>query len=159
MLIITQVKVRVCRCKARSDEESCQHNEDSYQHNEKNCQHNDESCQHNEESYQHNDESSQRDQHETPFNIKDFTGADEELYQSVLEIRASERFKPEIINDVILRLCSERSLRPVDLAELLKRNVETIKNHYIGRLVRNGKLRPVLPEKTHPNQSYLAVKE
>jgi hypothetical protein len=44
-----------------------------------------------------------------------------------------------------------------ELAELLRRSIVTIKNHYIARLIRQGQLALRFPEQpTHPAQAYRA---
>jgi hypothetical protein len=42
-----------------------------------------------------------------------------------------------------------------EFAEILQRSMETLKNHYISRLVHQGKLELRFPEQpTHPAQAY-----
>jgi predicted HTH transcriptional regulator len=57
----------------------------------------------------------------------------------------------------ILALCQKRYVTAQELAETLQRGMETLKNHYISDLIRQGKLKQRFPEQpTHPGQAYCA---
>ena len=55
----------------------------------------------------------------------------------------------------ILLLCENRYVMPRELAELLQRDIKTLRNQYISKLVRQGKLVLQFPgQRTHPAQAY-----
>jgi len=139
----------------RHSEESYQHNDELERHSEESYQHNGEVEQHSEESCQHNGEIEQQINKDS--NIREIVGADEDLYKHIEKIRVSQRTNPELVRNTICRLCAIQAFKPSELSTLLNRNQESIKNHYIGPMVRNGWLRSVFPEKTHPNQAYVAA--
>ena len=59
------------------------------------------------------------------------------------------------MEEAILVLCADRSVMAQELAEILQRSMETLKNHYISRLVHQGKLELRFPgQPTHPAQAY-----
>jgi hypothetical protein len=84
----------------------------------------------------------------------------ESLPAIVLEIRGQQRSNPAKVVAAILALCQDRYVTAQELAEMLQRGMETLKNHYISKLIRQGKLELRFPEQpTHPAQAYRATTE
>lgn len=82
-----------------------------------------------------------------------------EQTEQLLALAAPVREKPKVAKDLveetILALCSEdwRTLRT--LAELLGRDADSLRNHYINPMLRDGRLVARVPGKpNHPNQAY-----
>lgn len=69
--------------------------------------------------------------------------------------RASRRVPREAAEAALLSLCDGRFLTLAELANLTGRTAETLRNHYVGRLVAAGRLRQRHPDSPrHPNQAY-----
>ncbi|MDA8125910.1 MAG: putative DNA binding domain-containing protein [Deltaproteobacteria bacterium] len=84
---------------------------------------------------------------------------DSEQYLALLEIArpVSEKGKADkaLVSDVLMQLCSGRFMELRTLAELLHRRPDSIRNHYITPLLKEGLLEPRYPERpNHPNQAY-----
>jgi len=80
-----------------------------------------------------------------------------EIAQPIRETqRVSDRQK---MKDVIVRLCSVRSLSHRELADLLDRNSDGLRDQYLSELVEAGRLKLQHPGRiSHPDQSYIANK-
>ncbi len=64
------------------------------------------------------------------------------------------------MEQLIVRLCRERPLRLKELAELLERTPDGLRNNYLGKLLEEGKIRLKYPDQpNHPRQAYIAVDE
>ncbi|MDT9189129.1 MAG: putative DNA binding domain-containing protein [Limnospira sp. PMC 894.15] len=82
-----------------------------------------------------------------------------EHYQRLEEIaapvRAKSRISKEIVEQVILKLCSDDYLPLRTLADLLKREPDSIRNHYVNPMLKQSLLEARYPnEPTHPQQAY-----
>ena len=119
-----------------------QHNEQGSQHKEASSQHNGQSSQHKEPGLAHNEASlPQKDA----------------LPALVEEIRNKKRSAPAKVEAAILALCADAFVPAQELADTLQRGVETLKNHYISKMIRDGRLEARYPDQpTHPNQAYRA---
>ncbi len=131
------------------------------QHKEPSSQHKDASSQHKDLSSQHKDLSSQHK--ETGFRQSEagpgqagVSTLDADSYPPLIqEIRGQQRSRARKMEEAILVLCADRSVMAQELAEILQRSMETLKNHYISRLVHQGKLELRFPgQPTHPAQAY-----
>ncbi|PID63808.1 MAG: transcriptional regulator [Gammaproteobacteria bacterium] len=70
------------------------------------------------------------------------------------------RRPPDILRDVVLELCCLRSYRTEELAVLLVRNVETVRQNYLRPLLREGRLSMSKPDKPNdPDQAYQTTDE
>lgn len=85
--------------------------------------------------------------------------SESEQTEKLLALAAPVREKPkvakELVEKTILALCSEdwRTLRT--LAGLLGRDADSLRNHYINPMLRDGRLIARVPGKpNHPNQAY-----
>ena len=81
-----------------------------------------------------------------------------ELESMAAELRGRKRAKPAEVDKVLLALCAGRFLTLPDLARLTGRTYDTIRVHYIARLVESGFLELRYPDQpTHPGQAYRTV--
>ena len=81
----------------------------------------------------------------------------EELLKIVDPVREKGRVDKSIVIDVLMHLCSGRYLELRTLAKLLDRSSDSLRNHYINPLIREGRLEPRFSERpNHPNQAYRA---
>jgi ATP-dependent DNA helicase RecG len=70
-------------------------------------------------------------------------------------IREKRSVKKELVEDIILQLCCEQYLLLRTLAELLGREPDSIRNHYVNPLLDRGLLELKYPkQKNHPQQAY-----
>ena len=59
------------------------------------------------------------------------------------------------IEDIIIKLCSLGTLHPVQIAKILNRNAKYLKNDFLAKMVKKGKLVYQYPDKpAHPQQAY-----
>jgi len=76
----------------------------------------------------------------------------------VQEIRTQKRSSPGKMEEAILILCKNRYVMCQELADVLNRNMETLKNHYLSKMVIQGRLVLRFPgQPTHPAQAYQAA--
>ncbi|MDJ0735030.1 MAG: putative DNA binding domain-containing protein [Nostocaceae cyanobacterium] len=85
-----------------------------------------------------------------------------EHYQRLKDIAAPVREKgrtnKEVVEQVILEICSEHYLLLRTLAELLGREPDSIRNHYLKPMLERGLLKLRYPEQlNHPQQAYRRV--
>lgn len=60
------------------------------------------------------------------------------------------------MEEVIVSLCAQQPLRLKDLAHLLDRTPDGVRNNYLSKMLRKGKLQLKYPEQpNHPKQAYL----
>ncbi|MBW4632883.1 MAG: putative DNA binding domain-containing protein [Iphinoe sp. HA4291-MV1] len=70
-------------------------------------------------------------------------------------VRGKRRADQELVEQVILELCSEHYLQLRTLADLLNRKPDTIRNHYVNLMLQRGLLKLRYPEQlNHPQQAY-----
>jgi ATP-dependent DNA helicase RecG len=73
-------------------------------------------------------------------------------------LRAKRRLPPAELEAGIRDLCRGRYLTGTELAALSGRSAETLRTHYLNRMVADRKLRLRYPDSpTHPAQAYTAV--
>ena len=121
-----------------------------------NSQHNEQGSQHKEARSQHNGQSSQHKEPGLPQNKASLPQKDA-LSVLVEEIRNKKRSTPAKVEAAILALCADAFVPAQELAETLQRGVETLKNHYISKMIRDGRLKARYPDQpTHPHQAYRA---
>ncbi|PSB25013.1 transcriptional regulator, partial [Chlorogloea sp. CCALA 695] len=85
-----------------------------------------------------------------------------EHYKRLKDIAAPVREKgragQELVERVILELCSEHYLLLRTLAELLSRKSDSIRNHYLSPMLDRGLIELGYPKQlNHPQQSYKTV--
>ncbi|MDZ8239241.1 MAG: putative DNA binding domain-containing protein [Nostoc sp. ChiQUE01a] len=117
----------------------------SFEHSEPNSEHSEPNSGHNEISFEHNEISFEHDESST-------------LLEIAAPVRDKKRVSPELMQGIILKLCSEEYLLLKTLAELLKRSPDTIRTHYINQMLKQSLLEPKYPEQpNHPQQAYRSV--
>ena len=79
----------------------------------------------------------------------------ERLRKIAAPIRDKGRTSKELVEQVILELCSEHYLQLRTLADLLRRAPNSVRNHYVNPMLKQGLLEARYPdEPTHPQQAY-----
>jgi ATP-dependent DNA helicase RecG len=69
-----------------------------------------------------------------------------------------QRHPPEEVRDLVAALCRLRPWRTEELSDLLRRRPETIRQHYLRPLMRDGRLVMTNPDEPNdPQQAYRAV--
>ena len=78
-----------------------------------------------------------------------------EMLQIAASVRKTGSAPRTLVRETILKLCSGRYLRLAELARLLDRKPETLRDSYVSSMIREGMLELRYPEKpSHPDQSY-----
>lgn len=73
-------------------------------------------------------------------------------------VRDKGRADQELVERVVLELCSEHYLQLRTLADLLNRKSDSIRNHYLSPMLDRGLIKLRYPEQlNHPQQSYKTV--
>jgi ATP-dependent DNA helicase RecG len=82
-------------------------------------------------------------------------------YEKLLQLSAPVRnlgkkvSKAEVMEEMILVLCRDNWLTLKILANLLNRHIDTLRTHYIARMLKDGRLEAKIPEiPSHPGQAY-----
>jgi hypothetical protein len=77
------------------------------------------------------------------------------LVQHSAAVGGAKRVSRDLMESVILDLCSEQFLSIKALAELVNRSADTLRVHYISSMVKRGLLDLQFPDRlNHPNQGY-----
>ena len=84
-----------------------------------------------------------------------------EMLQDISKVaRVKRRIDVNEMKSIIIRLCEVRPLTLKELAELLGRNEDGIRNNYLSLLKDEGKIRLRYPGQiNHPQQAYITVNE
>ncbi len=81
----------------------------------------------------------------------------ETLLELDAPVRASQRAKPEVVQQVITALCAVQPLSLSELAGLQGRAPASLQHHYLTPMVRQGALQLLFPQHpNHPQQRYRA---
>jgi ATP-dependent DNA helicase RecG len=84
-------------------------------------------------------------------------GQEEVLRQIIAPIVGKKRVKPDLMRQIILKLCSNRFLTLETMAKLLNRNSAAFRNQYISPMVNEAVLMLKYPETPNrPDQAYTA---
>lgn len=82
----------------------------------------------------------------------------ERLEAQADSLKARRRAPPKEVSEVIVGLCLGRALTLPQLSHLTGRKAESIRVHYVTKLLTEGRLRLLHPETpTHPNQAYVGT--
>ena len=74
--------------------------------------------------------------------------------------RKKKRLSPDVMERIIVELCNQKSLMLKELADLLGRTPDGLRNNYLTKLLAKRKLRLKYPNQiNHPKQAYMAIKE
>jgi ATP-dependent DNA helicase RecG len=72
--------------------------------------------------------------------------------------RRKRRLKPSIMEEIIVELCAKKPLMLKELAHLLERTPDGLRNNYLAKLLNKGKIRLKYPDQlNHPKQAYIIV--
>lgn len=83
------------------------------------------------------------------------SGQDARLLTLAMPVREKRRVAKKLVEKTILTLCSEDWLTLRTLAGLLAREPDSLRNHYINPMLRDGRLVARMPGKpNHPHQAY-----
>lgn len=88
----------------------------------------------------------------------------EEVERKIWEIselaRRKKRLSLNVMEDIIVRLCAQKPLMLRELAVLLERTPDGLRNNYLAKLVDKGELRLKYPDQVnHPKQAYIIVEK
>ncbi|MFN6334711.1 MAG: RNA-binding domain-containing protein [Planctomyces sp.] len=147
-------ETEILQAGSQHNDGSSQHNDGSSQHNGGSSQHNGGSSQHNDGSSQHNGGSSQHNGGSSQRTDPVLDGA--ELLAIAAPAREKARLAPAKMRELIWQLCQIQSLTVSQLAGLLNRHPEGIRNRFLSEMVREGVLLARYPDPTHPEQAYRA---
>ena len=91
--------------------------------------------------------------------VSEHLGLDSEQEGDLFELAAAVRGKGKVpkqqMEETILALCRQDWLSLRDLARLLNREPDSLRNHYVRALLLDGRLQARVPGKpNHPNQAY-----
>ncbi len=124
---------------------SSEHNEPNSERNEPNSEHSEPNSERNEPNSEHSESNSEHNQKQLLIDI-------------AAPVRKKKRVNPELMRTTILNLCSNEYINLKTLAELLARNADTIRTHYINPMLKEGSLQLEYPgELHHPQQAYKTV--
>lgn len=80
---------------------------------------------------------------------------EDKLLQIAADVRGKGKVPKSLMESTILSLCEEDWLSLRTLARLLNREPDSLRNHYITAMLRDGRLQARVPGKpNHPNQAY-----
>ena len=124
---------------------SSEHKKPSSEHKEPNSEHKEPNSEHKEPSSEHKEPSSERNQ-------------DSSLLEIATPVREKQRVSPDLMRNIIVKLCSKGYLTLKTLAALLNRSPETIRTHFINPMISEKLLELKYPEQiNHPQQAYIAI--
>lgn len=79
----------------------------------------------------------------------------EKLKSMAVEFRTTKKAPKARVEQTILEICRDSYLSLRELSEILGRKPGTLQNHYLAKLVSDGTLRLLYPDKVnHPKQRY-----
>ncbi|MGC9351005.1 MAG: ATP-binding protein, partial [Sulfurovum sp.] len=76
---------------------------------------------------------------------------------TIEEVRNSKKSSKALVIKAILEACNNRFVSAIELSTLLNRSVESLRNHYLGKMVKEGLLKTKYDELSHPDQAYTKV--
>jgi ATP-dependent DNA helicase RecG len=87
--------------------------------------------------------------------LKTSSGRLKQLRSIAEPIEGKRKVPAQIMEDVILKLCKEDYLSIRDIADILDRTPETLRIHYLNRMIKGELLELRYPDKpNHPDQGY-----
>lgn len=97
-------------------------------------------------------------------NVTDYKNKSDEMESKLLEIskpaREKKRLSPNVMKQIIIKICSIRPIGVKELVNYLNRSHSAIRIEYITPLIEEGKIRPLYEgQKNHPKQAYETVKQ
>ncbi|WP_199426087.1 ATP-binding protein [Thermaerobacillus caldiproteolyticus] len=83
----------------------------------------------------------------------------EELWNIAELARKKKRLHPSVMEQIILQLCAKKPLMLKELATLLARTPDGLRNNYLAKLLDEGKIQLKYPNQpNHPRQAYITKK-
>ena len=87
--------------------------------------------------------------------LEHLPGGLEHLRTTAESVRNAKKVSQTTMQRTLVELCSRLPLTAEQLAGLVGRNINSLKNHYLKPLVKAGVLKLLIPDKpNHPNQAY-----
>jgi ATP-dependent DNA helicase RecG len=84
---------------------------------------------------------------------------EDELWKLAELARKKKRLSPAMMEQIILQLCAKRPLMLKELAHLLERTPDGLRNNYLAKLLAEGKMQLKYPDQpNHPKQAYITKK-
>jgi ATP-dependent DNA helicase RecG len=106
------------------------------------------------ENEDHEEEASQSLSQLSPKEIE------EKLWEISELARRKKRLAPAVMEEIIVSLCAQKTLMLRELAYLLDRTPDGLRNNYLAKLLDKGKIRLKYPNQVnHPKQAYIIVKQ
>nr|WP_235852002.1 transcriptional regulator [Niallia nealsonii] len=85
---------------------------------------------------------------------------DKKLWEISELARRKKRLSPSVMEDIIVNLCSQKPLMLRELAHLLARTPDGLRNNYLAKLLDKRKIRLKYPNQpNHPKQAYIIIKK
>lgn len=85
-------------------------------------------------------------------------GIEAKLWEISELARRKKRLSPNVMEQIIVELCNQKPLMLKELADLLGRTPDGLRNNYLAKLLTKGKVRLKYPNQiNHPKQAYIAV--
>ncbi|GKU83843.1 transcriptional regulator [Niallia sp. NCCP-28] len=85
---------------------------------------------------------------------------DKKLWEISELARRKKRLSPSVMEDIVINLCSQKPLMLRELARLLARTPDGLRNNYLAKLLDKGKIRLKYPNQpNHPKQAYIIIKK
>jgi ATP-dependent DNA helicase RecG len=85
---------------------------------------------------------------------------EEKLWEMSELARRKKRLAPAVMEEIIVSLCAQKTLMLRELAYLLDRTPDGLRNNYLAKLLDKGKVRLKYPNQVnHPKQAYIIVKQ
>lgn len=85
---------------------------------------------------------------------------EERLWEISELARRKKRLAPAVMEEIILSLCAYKTLMLRELATLLDRTPDGLRNNYLAKLLDKGKIRLKYPDQVnHPRQAYIIVRQ
>lgn len=103
---------------------------------------------------------SAHEQKEKAANSSSSKGVEEELWKISELARKKRRLQPSTMEEMIVTLCTQKPLMLKELAYLLERTPDGLRNNYLAKLLTKGKVRLKYPDQlNHPKQAYMVVEK
>ncbi|KXH84144.1 transcriptional regulator [Sporosarcina sp. HYO08] len=88
------------------------------------------------------------------------TETEDALWEISALARKKKRLPPDVMEEIVMGLCALRPLMLRELASLLERTPDGLRNNYLAKLVDQGKIRLKYPDQiNHPRQAYMIAND
>ncbi|MGG3803954.1 ATP-binding protein [Metabacillus fastidiosus] len=101
---------------------------------------------------------SEKDEQDIDISVPSAENVEKELWEISELARRKKRLSPSVMEEIILRLCARKTLMLRELADLLERTPDGLRNNYLAKLLDKGQIRLKYPDQiNHPRQAYIFV--